>query len=182
MMSSVRLALRSIRPSMAFSRPLSTTPHRLAGPGNAKGHEGTVAHRQIQKDKPLGPHLTNTTSTIVNEMPSVGAQKAPPELMSSVDPNFVPKDSVPENTERMTGGTQKGGPGNGSNSELEAGEMGVGEMEGGSFRVEPLRRTGEDANTMRARLVCKLTRMNYCQYTCLWYRLRSKSKARDFGE
>ena len=93
--------------------------------------------------------MTNTTSTIANEMPSVGADKAPPELLTSVDPDFVPKDSVPENTERMTAGTQKGAPEGGANAELE-----VGEMEGASFKVEPLRRTGEDGNTMRARLLC----------------------------
>ena len=93
--------------------------------------------------------MTNTNSTIANEMPRVGADKAPPELITSVDPEFVPKDSVPENTERMTGGTQKGGPDNGSNA-----EMGVGEMEGAKFKVEPIRRTGEDGNTMRARLLC----------------------------
>ena len=93
--------------------------------------------------------MTNTNSTIANEMPSVGADKAPPELITSVDAEFVPKDSVPENTERMTGGTQKAGPDSGSNS-----EMGVGEMEGAKFKVEPLRRTGEDGNTMRARLLC----------------------------
>lgn len=99
--------------------------------------------------KSTGPHLTNTNSTIANEMPSVGADKAPPELLTSVDPNFVPKDSVPENTERMTGGTQEGGPQSGTNAELD-----VGEMEGANFKVEPLRRTGEDENTMRARLLC----------------------------
>ncbi|KAG9249054.1 TPR repeat protein [Calycina marina] len=33
------------------------------------------------------------------------------------------------------------------------GEMGVGEMEGANFKVEPLHRTGEDTNTMRARLL-----------------------------
>ena len=93
--------------------------------------------------------MTNTTSTIANEMPSVGADKAPPELLTSVDPDFVPKDSVPENTEHMTSGTQKGAPESGANAELE-----VGEMEGASFKVEPLRRTGEDDNTMRARLLC----------------------------
>jgi hypothetical protein len=27
-------------------------------------------------------------------------------------------------------------------------------MEGGKFKIEPLRRTGEDGNTMRARLLC----------------------------
>ena len=71
--------------------------------------------------------MTNTTSTIANEMPSVGKDAPPPELITSVDGNFVPKDSVPENTERMTGGTQssEGSEVIGKNSEL-----GVGELEG----------------------------------------------------
>lgn len=34
------------------------------------------------------------------------------------------------------------------------GELGVGELQGAKFRIEPLRRTGEDAETKRARLVC----------------------------
>ena len=83
-------------------------------------------------------------------MPGIGADSPPPELITNVDPDFVPKDSKPENTEKMTGGTQKGKPKKGVNADLK-----VGEIEGGSFRVEPLRRTGEDANTMRARLLCK---------------------------
>lgn len=33
-------------------------------------------------------------------------------------------------------------------------ELGVGEMAEAKFRVEPLRRTGEDLSTMRARLLC----------------------------
>jgi hypothetical protein len=33
-------------------------------------------------------------------------------------------------------------------------EMGVGEMEGAKFKIEPLHRSGEDPNTMRARLLC----------------------------
>lgn len=134
---------------MAFARPISTTSRRMAGAGNVKEHETTPDHRKIQTEKPLNPHMTNTNSTIVNEMPSVGAQKPPPELITSIDPDFVPKDSVPENTERMTGGTQKGAPEEGPNAELE-----VGEIQGAKFKVEPLRRTGEDANTMRARLLC----------------------------
>ena len=36
------------------------------------------------------------------------------------------------------------------------GEMAVGELEGAKFKIEPLRRTGEDAQTMRARLTCTL--------------------------
>jgi hypothetical protein len=49
----------------------------------------------------------------------------------------------------MTGGTQSGDPNKVSQS-----EYAVGEMEGISFKVEPLRRTGEDLPTMRARLLC----------------------------
>jgi hypothetical protein len=123
----------------------------MAGPGKAQEHEGNAEHRRIQTEKSLNPHMTNTNSTVANEMPSVGAKNAPPELISSVQDGFVPKDSVPENTERMTGGTQKGESESGADAEL-----GVGEMEGGKFKVEPLRRTGEDENTMRARLVCEL--------------------------
>jgi len=82
-------------------------------------------------------------------MPSVGKDSAPPEMITSVDSDFTPKDSVPSNTESMTGGTQKPAPESGVNADLE-----VGEIEGGAFRVEPLRRTGEDANTTRARLLC----------------------------
>jgi hypothetical protein len=138
---------------MAFTRPLTTGSRRMASPGNAQPHEGTAEYRKMQTEKPLNPHMTNTNSTITNEMPSVGAKQVPPEFISSVDPDFVPTDSVPENTERMTGGTQKGVPEKGPSMMLD-GEMAVGEMEGGKFRIEPLRRTGEDANTTRARLLC----------------------------
>ena len=145
-MTLLRVVSRLARPSAAL-RPLSTSlPRSLA---DERQRENTPSWREIQQSKPTGPHLTNTNSTIANEMPSVGADKAPPELLTSVDPDFVPKDSVPENTERMTGGTQKGAPEGGPNFEL-----GVGEMEGAKFKVEPLRRTGEDGNTMRARLLC----------------------------
>jgi hypothetical protein len=117
---------------------------------NARANDTAETYRKFQLEKPLNPHMTNTNSTIANEMPSIGKDAAPPELLTNVDPDFVPKDSNPENTERMTGGTQKPAPGGGVNKELE-----VGELQGASFKVEPLRRTGEDANTMRARLLCK---------------------------
>lgn len=138
----------------------TTTAPRYFSASTARGHaaerkpETTASWREIQKAKPTGPHMTNTNSTIANDMPSVGVDKAPPELLTSVDPDFVPKDSVPENTERMTGGTQKAIPENGANTEL-----GVGEMEGAQFKVEPLRRIGEDGNTMRARLLCPFLRI-----------------------
>ena len=100
-------------------------------------------------------------------MPSVGADHAPPELLSSVDPHFVPKDSDPDNTEHMTGGTQKGAPESGTNAELD-----VGEMEGAKFKVEPLRRTGEDDNTIRARLLCPFASI-FLPRTCQGHELTS---------
>jgi hypothetical protein len=129
-------------------RSLSTSFPRSADLQD-RVHPNVDGHRDAQTSKPKAPHMTNTTSTISNEMPSVGADKAPPEFITSVDPNFTPKDSVPENVEHMTGETQKGAPGGGPNAEL-----GVGEMEGAKLKVEPLRREGEDPATMRARLLC----------------------------
>jgi hypothetical protein len=38
--------------------------------------------------------------------------------------------------------------------EKNPGELGVGELQGAKFRIEPLRRVGEDIETKRARLVC----------------------------
>ena len=146
-MASLKRYLRLPRPvNLILHRPLSSTVLRYAAP---HGNENAKEWEEAQKSKPTNPHMTNTNSTIANEMPSVGADKAPPELITSVDPEYTPKDSVPENTERMTGGTQKGGPESGANAELD-----VGEMEGAKFKVEPKRRTGEDANTMHARLLC----------------------------
>lgn len=96
--------------------------------------------------------MTNTASTIHSNMPTLGKDAPPPEMLSAADPNYMPKDKIPENTERMTGGTQPGEPDKVSQS-----EYAVGEMEGISFKVEPLRRTGEDLPTMRSRLLCWCT-------------------------
>jgi hypothetical protein len=148
-MASSRLILRSARLALSSSRPFATSTIRRGL--NERAHDNVEEHRKHQTQKPLNPHMTNTTSTIANEMPHTGKDKPPPELVSSVDGDFVPKDSVPENTERMTGGTQKAAPESGVNADL-----GVGEIEGGTFKVEPLQRTGEDANTLRARLLCPL--------------------------
>lgn len=156
-MSSARLILRSSRLAARSCRAFSSTTSRLEDHSklNSRGNDTADTYRKFQMEKPLNPHMTNTNSTIANEMPSIGEDSAPPELLTNVDPGFTPKDSVPENTERMVGGTQKSAPEGGVNAQLEVGEMAVGQIEGGSFRVEPLRRTGEDANTMRARLVCQ---------------------------
>ncbi|KAI7153998.1 DUF339-domain-containing protein [Hortaea werneckii] len=130
-------------------RSFTTTPSRFAAvPMNERCNDTAEAYRKFQIEKPENPHMTNTNSTIANEMPSIGKDGAPPEMITSVDPSFLPKDSKPDNTEKMMGGQQKGAPEAGVNAELN-----VGEIEGGTFRIEPLKRTGEDASTMRARLI-----------------------------
>ena len=135
--------IQSVRPPV---RSISSSSRLLS---KDRQHENVDQHRQFQKEKPLTPHMTNTTSTIANEMPSLGADKPPPDLVTAVDPEYVPQDKVPENTKRMTGETQEPNPGQRSDPEL-----GVGEIEGAKFRVEPMQRTGETDSTMRARLLC----------------------------
>jgi hypothetical protein len=157
-MATSRLAARSSRAFFAVPRStyrsfsISAARSNEFEALNKRTNDTAETYRKYQIEKPLTPHLTNTTSTIANEMPAVGRDNAPPELITNVDPKFTPKDSVPENTERMTGGTQSADKVSDANAEL--GELGVGEMEGAKFKVEPIRRTGEDPNTMRARLLC----------------------------
>lgn len=162
-MATLRLLERSARSSLhltaarTFATSASANAEAKQNPFahlNSRANDTAAEYRRIMKAKPLTPHMTNTTSTIANEFPSVGADKPPADQITSVDPNFVPTDSVPENTERMTGGTQKGRPKKGPNAELD-----VGEIEGGIFRVDPHRRTGEEVRTMRARLLCSFPRL-----------------------
>jgi hypothetical protein len=152
-MQPLRLATRNLRGHATRSIPITSrffsTSLSHSAEHKDRLHSNVEAYRETQTGRPKNPHMTNTTSTISNEMPAVGADKASPEFISAVDPKFTPKDSVPENVERMTGGTQKGAPKKGPNADL-----GVGEMEGAKFKVEPLRREGEDATTIRARLLC----------------------------
>ncbi len=152
-MSATRLTFSLLHRRIGLRRSLTTSiARRNADESNHRVHPGTAEFRSQQQSRELNPHLTNTTSTVANDVPKAGANNAPPELLSSVTSDFVPKDSVPENTERMTGNTSPSQGGQESNEEL-----GVGEMEGAKFKVEPLRRTGEDEKTMRARLLCPST-------------------------
>ena len=153
-MSLISASLRYLRPTKFHLRPFSTS--RYFG-SKERQHQNIDEHRQFQKDKPLTPHMTNTNSTIANDVPSVGSDKAPPDLVSAVDPKYVPQDKVPENTDRMTGSTQHAQAGQASGAEL-----GVGELEGAELKVEPQRRAGEDDRTMRARLLCP-SRIGRCR-------------------
>ncbi|KAH7350417.1 Flavinator of succinate dehydrogenase-domain-containing protein [Pyrenochaeta sp. MPI-SDFR-AT-0127] len=112
-MASSRLVARSSRALLTLQRSqcrafsITVTRSNEFEALNKRTNDTSETYRKFQIEKPLNPHLTNTTSTIANEMPSVGKDAAPPELITNVDKKFTPKDSAPENTERMTGGTQK---------------------------------------------------------------------------
>ncbi|PGH09111.1 hypothetical protein GX51_00865 [Blastomyces parvus] len=107
----------------AAHRSLSSTAFR-ASDLNERGHSTAPLHRETQKSKPLNPHLTSSTSTNTDDFPKVGAKSAPPDLATAA---------------KSDGGRKP--------------ELDVGEMEGITFKVEPLRRDGEDITTMRARLL-----------------------------
>lgn len=118
-------------------------------------HSNASKHQEYNKrGRPLNPVVPNTTSTQTNDFPKVGEANAPPDLISSVDFNYRPSDPTLGKIEHMAGGTQIPGG--------QKPELGVGEMEGITFKVEPLRRVGEDRSTMRARLLCKLTLLVKC--------------------
>ncbi|KAI9747252.1 MAG: succinate dehydrogenase assembly factor 2 [Lichina confinis] len=91
----------------------------------------------MQKSRELNPKLDIKTSAVMDNVPKVGVENAPPELLSSVTDSPQSTDSASANAAEET--DQK--------------ELGVGELEGAKFKVEPLRRTGEDVKTMRARLL-----------------------------
>ena len=144
-MSTPRIFCRFLRsPNLAVPRsvrPLSTTASLQ------RGHQNVNEHREKQK-KPLNPHITNTTPTVKDDFPKVGAHNPPPDMISNVKPDLAAADAVPGKIEHMTGGTQQSAP---AKPELE-----LGEMEGIKFKVSPLKREGEDVSTKRARLLCSL--------------------------
>src|SRR3954453_20488935 len=105
-MASSRLVARSSRALFSLQRTqcrsfsISTIRNNEFEALNKRTNDTSETYRKYQIEKPLNPHLTNTTSTIVNEMPSVGEDAPPPELITNIDGKFTPKDSVPKNTER----------------------------------------------------------------------------------
>jgi hypothetical protein len=124
------------------NRQFGTSALRLKDRSNPTTDE----HRANQSQKPPNQFVPNTTSTMTKDYPNVGEKPAPPEMLNSVEPNYRPADPYPGRIEHFTGGRQDNG--------AQKPELGVGEMEGITFKVEPLKRTGEDVTTKRARLLC----------------------------
>lgn len=127
------------------NRQLSTSAQRLQNASD----EATRKHRANQADKPPNQFVPNTTSTMTKDFPNVGAKPPPPEMLNSAEPNYRPADPYPGKIEHFTGGRQETG--------AQKPELGVGEMEGITFKVEPLKRVGEELATKRARLLCSFT-------------------------
>ncbi|OQD90696.1 hypothetical protein PENANT_c001G05554 [Penicillium antarcticum] len=138
---------RLARPTTSLSsisrvnRQFGTSALRLKD----RSTSSTDEHRAKQSQKPPNQFVPNTTSTMTKDYPNVGEKPAPPEMLNSVNPNFRPADPYPGRIEHFTGGRQDTG--------AQKPELGVGEMEGITFKVEPLKRTGEDVTTKRARLL-----------------------------
>ncbi|KAJ6135344.1 hypothetical protein N7512_000504 [Penicillium capsulatum] len=127
-----------------FNRSFGTTALRFKDPQD-RAYPTAPEYRESQAKKQPNQFVPNTTSTMTKDYPNVGAKPSPPEMLNSVDPNYRPADPYPGKIEHFTGGRQDSG--------AQKPELGVGEMEGITFKVEPLKRTGEDVATTRARLL-----------------------------
>ncbi|KAJ5777880.1 hypothetical protein N7520_001126 [Penicillium odoratum] len=148
-MSAPRLIHRALRPmssscNPAINRSFGTTALRFID-AKDRAHPNVQGHRDNQANKSPNQFVPNTTSTMTKDFPNVGNKPAPPEMLNSVNPNYRPNDPYPGRIEHFTGGRQESG--------AQKPELGVGEMEGITFKVEPLKRSGEDTTTMRARLL-----------------------------
>lgn len=155
-MSAPRLIHRALRPApasftlSACSRSFGSTALRFKEPVKDRAPSTAPGHRENQAKKPPNQFVPNTTSTMTKDYPNVGSKPSPPDMLNSVDPNYRPADPYPGKIEHLTGGRQESG--------AQKPELGVGEMEGIKFKVEPLKRTGEDVTTTRARLLCLFPR------------------------
>ncbi|KAJ5169723.1 uncharacterized protein N7500_002506 [Penicillium coprophilum] len=148
-MSAPRILHRLARPVPSslstitrLNRQFGATARRLKDGDDAPE---VKAHRANQANKPPNQFVPNTTSTMTKDFLSVGQKPPPPEMLNSVDPNYRPSDPYPGRIEHFTGGRQDNG--------AQKPELGVGEMEGITFKVEPLKRVGEELATKRARLL-----------------------------
>lgn len=151
-MTASRLITRLARPSASSYTPISALKRSFGSSSlrfndvSDRAASNIQAHRENQTKKQPNQSLPNTTSTMTKDFPNVGQNPPPPEMLNSVDPNYRPADPYPGKIEHFTGGRQDSG--------AQKPELGVGEMEGITFKVEPLKRVNEDVTTMRARLLC----------------------------
>jgi hypothetical protein len=150
-MSAPRLIHRLARPVTSSLSPVSRSNRQFGTSvlrlnASDEAIKANKEYRDNQAKKPANQFVPNTTSTMTKDFPNVGKKPSPPEMLNSVDPNYRPADPYPGRIEHFTGGRQDTG--------AQKPELGVGEMEGITFKVEPLKRVGEEVATKRARLLC----------------------------
>ncbi|RPA96529.1 DUF339-domain-containing protein [Choiromyces venosus 120613-1] len=129
-------------PSRTATYSTKESPAHAPNP-TPKPDNPSQSYADIQKSKPLNPALPNTFSTNrPDSLQKVGFANAPPELLSSA------AEAARESTQNDRGPGLAGSFGD-STPELSVGEL----ASSAEFHIEPLRRTGEDVSTKRARLL-----------------------------
>lgn len=161
--NNLRIALR-IR---ASARSFTTTPRCLTNktPKDAltndpqevaaSSYPAPDGYRSDVTSRPLNPAMKNsvgTTGAAQPGMPKVGAHNAPPDLISSVDGKFKPTEP-PSNDISAKKDKGPGLAGAFGDNELDVGEIFHPDTTSGALKIEPIRRTGESDDTMRARLL-----------------------------
>jgi len=121
------------------------SPTHIPNPTSKPG-KPTQSYSDIQKSKPLSPALSKTFSANASDtLRKVGFANPLPELLSSAT-EIAKEISLHEHNDL--------GPGLAGSFGDSTPELSVGELTSSAeFRIEPLRRTGEDPSTKRARLL-----------------------------
>lgn len=147
------LRLRLLRTYTSRHDP-STTAQPGSTPPHSQPTDTGYAPPELHHSKPPAPSFNAAqTAPPTSTIPHVGTTaNAPPELVSGADEPATPILS----SERGPG---LAGIFGGAGEK----ELAVGEMAEAKFRIEPLRRTGEDPATMRARLLCLSFPSPHCQ-------------------
>ena len=127
----------TIRPSSIMVRPSSIVMRNVAHFRSYSAKQSPPLNPALQ---PPGPAAS-----------SVGAHKAPPKLIYPPSPSPSPF-PAPLSSSSSPQSPSPSPPGLGGSFGDAPVELGVGEITEGKFRIEPLRRQGEDVETMRARL------------------------------
>lgn len=159
----LRLNSTALRYATAPAKPINEAKESPTNPSAKRAHDTVGGWREKQQSRPLNQALSGSTPAESAGSPSVGAHNPPPELLSSADPDWTP-DGQKSVAEAEASGSPRGQDSAAEHQHNEGarGDLDVGVIEGGSFRVSPLRRSGEDGTTIRARLLC--TSLCFCIY------------------
>lgn len=119
---------RILRPGSRTLLGASANSSRAFGTASRFLESQDSKYGAIQKDREVNPRVSPRASTHESQetVPRVGVRNSPPELLSSVEPEWA---------------AQSGGVVHHPAENIE-------------LRIPPIKRTGESDDTMRARLLC----------------------------